>query len=1176
MATDLLVMKETLRWEGADPEVHLKELSKFDEFNYWISEYFDTPAPAQNVLDALAILMGWSGDAKQIVTQITGQRHTEDKKFPEKFSKFRADLQAATSLCRREAVDAVQRSQRLGMRSPSADVRPAIAKDSGEAVGCLNLPDIHGKEPTSTTAREESPEPDDLSTAIALKHPLFEGTSQEFRTEIALNMKPFQVKTVGQREVKTEYAREMFESSLMRPRARVLLVQGRAPETLPGMLLTHHSDSHVFEVLYNNIPLGPDAEAYVLPCTAGQEVALGITAVSPFTVRLRSEPKRGFLFVSADILEILFTRYSADFGKMKDTAYKAATGFLRAWLTRYYAKAYVKLFVNLTDEFRYALLTHAKIQLIKAEAKICKEGDVGDSCFFVFTGEADIYCKHAFAGRLSQLPGTKAWESWWGALEVGGSCLNRVASVTAYTDCVIWELSAKAIRDLWLLFPYECSFFDKVAMKHLQLLFPFTDRVSEINIFENCSAEFCRVIRGLMVQKVYCRDEVVMQEGDAGDEMYVLCVGKCSVFRGYNSEPLSHLHPGSCFGGLAVLNITRRRTATIKADCVCDLRALTRPALLEALAQYPGDKDRVREVIEAHSQSRQATASALQRAGASEGSFSSQFLQILLDNMHEQPFLPKQTILQEGKELFSVGLKLSVAAAVDALRFSEVPIRLCVQESFLTVLLHGMVEVEALLGLPLLPSLSECLGRFGQVRGVHIANIVAPAIFGERGILEPGTPSAATVRSCTVSECMVLPASSAAVPIVRARLPEDIARLERMLEKKMALTRNHLASPDDMTVAAEQQDKGLFGACGAEFLARVSNYFERRVYLPNQNILTEGEEPRYGVMIHQGTATVESQGVLIAECGPGEFLGEVAILGLSSTSSATVKAHTKIVAYTVEAQSFKEVLDEFPEERVRLREIMEKRIANTQKPVEARASKSLAMKSKSVNKFLKVVISRRTSVDQRAEAVPVPKVEFDTTISENTKRTKLPGPSEGRAWAEQRKGALTEAKKIRWQRMQAHGDMERLPATQGLLNNDRKAANVYGKMVWQEIFNPRKTTMTAMTPVMITDGIASSPTELEKDAQELEEALDAATNDAVPAEPAAVPVMEASQTEKQRMERDAPAPMPPPKDAEKRPSRAVRFRTASVSKETETVAMPVASPTTSVRSSPDLDDEAQA
>ena len=68
-----------------------------------------------------------------------------------------------------------------------------------------------------------------------------------------------------------------------------------------------------------------------------------------------------------------------------------------------------------------------------------------------------------------------------------------------------------------------------------------------------------------------------------------------------------------------------------------------------------------------------------------------------------------------------------------------------------------------------------------QVRGVHIANVVAPAIFGERGLLEPGSFSAATVRSCTVAECMILPPTSAAVPIIRARLPGDIARLERMV-----------------------------------------------------------------------------------------------------------------------------------------------------------------------------------------------------------------------------------------------------------------------------------------------------------------------------------------------------------------------------------------------------------
>eukprot|EP00931_Biecheleriopsis_adriatica_P083639 TRINITY_DN57283_c0_g1_i1.p1 TRINITY_DN57283_c0_g1~~TRINITY_DN57283_c0_g1_i1.p1 ORF type:complete len:198 (+),score=62.03 TRINITY_DN57283_c0_g1_i1:34-594(+) len=88
MAVDILAMQENLRWEGVAAEAHLEEIRKFDEFNYWISEYFDTPAPAHNVLDGLAVLMGWPGDAKQIVTKMTGQRHTEDKKHADKFATF--------------------------------------------------------------------------------------------------------------------------------------------------------------------------------------------------------------------------------------------------------------------------------------------------------------------------------------------------------------------------------------------------------------------------------------------------------------------------------------------------------------------------------------------------------------------------------------------------------------------------------------------------------------------------------------------------------------------------------------------------------------------------------------------------------------------------------------------------------------------------------------------------------------------------------------------------------------------------------------------------------------------------------------------------------------------------------------------------------------------------------
>jgi len=188
-----------------------------------------------------------------------------------------------------------------------------------------------------------------------------------------------------------------------------------------------------------------------------------------------------------------------------------------------------------------------------------------------------------------------------------------------------------------------------------------------------------------------------------------------------------------------------------------------------------------------------------------------------------------------------------------------------------------------------------------------------------------------------------------------------------------------------------------------------------------------------------------------------------------------------------------EVLDEFPEERVRLREIMDKRAA---KNIDAKASKQLATKSKSVNKFLKVVNARRTSATPSEEMV-VPKVEFEV-IQEQSKRT-LPGPVEGREWAQQRREKLLEAPKIRWKRMQRNGAvLEPLPAQQGVrvphIKDSSKVApfskrrlrickSLYGKMVWHEFLSPKK--------MMITDKAGDA----EKDAEELEAVLDAAEED---------------------------------------------------------------------------------
>eukprot|EP00927_Polykrikos_kofoidii_P061898 TRINITY_DN56722_c0_g1_i1.p1 TRINITY_DN56722_c0_g1~~TRINITY_DN56722_c0_g1_i1.p1 ORF type:complete len:202 (-),score=32.93 TRINITY_DN56722_c0_g1_i1:30-635(-) len=93
MAVDICCMQECLRWDGVAGQYHLTELEQFDEFNYYISEYFEPPAPAVATLDALAILMGWTGkDTKQIVTAMTGQRHTDDEKCTAHFKRFLAEM----------------------------------------------------------------------------------------------------------------------------------------------------------------------------------------------------------------------------------------------------------------------------------------------------------------------------------------------------------------------------------------------------------------------------------------------------------------------------------------------------------------------------------------------------------------------------------------------------------------------------------------------------------------------------------------------------------------------------------------------------------------------------------------------------------------------------------------------------------------------------------------------------------------------------------------------------------------------------------------------------------------------------------------------------------------------------------------------------------------------------
>lgn len=78
-----------------------------------------------------------------------------------------------------------------------------------------------------------------------------------------------------------------------------------------------------------------------------------------------------------------------------------------------------------------------------------------------------------------------------------------------------------------------------------------------------------------------------------------------------------------------------------------------------------------------------------------------------------------------------------------------------------------------------------------------------------------------------------------------------------------------------------------------------------------REFITEGSIGREAFIILEGTATVRHRGRLVATVGPGEVLGEVAVLA-GLPRSATVTAETDIVAEVLDRREFGALLDENP------------------------------------------------------------------------------------------------------------------------------------------------------------------------------------------------------------------------------------------------------------------------
>jgi len=113
--------------------------------------------------------------------------------------------------------------------------------------------------------------------------------------------------------------------------------------------------------------------------------------------------------------------------------------------------------------------------------------------------------------------------------------------------------------------------------------------IEQVPFFKNASDDFLRDIIPRLDARDFAPGEIVIHEGDVGDEMYFLTKGQVEVLRSDSPHRLAVLREGSFFGELAILRDAPRST-TIRALSDVEVYALRRDGVLQ-LARSHADFD---------------------------------------------------------------------------------------------------------------------------------------------------------------------------------------------------------------------------------------------------------------------------------------------------------------------------------------------------------------------------------------------------------------------------------------------------------------------------------------------------------------------------------------------------------------------------------------------------------
>ncbi|WOF42343.1 NAD(P)-binding domain-containing protein [Sphingopyxis indica] len=246
------------------------------------------------------------------------------------------------------------------------------------------------------------------------------------------------------------------------------------------------------------------------------------------------------------------------------------------WLE--FLRSHVRIFADVSPLQMREFMLDSKVAFYRAGEVVFEKGEPGSSLFAIAEGEALVEVGPGVTVPIEQ-------GSIFG--EVGLiSGRKRGATIRAGADSIFVELSRTAALKLMAAVPGAKRAINRISLER-QLLQIFKGGLTVEDLAPVVDeAEVIHVPAG----------KAVVEEGDDGDDVYVIRSGSMVVEKDIGGKPifLRYLPAGSYFGEMAVLS-GEKRNATVKAAVGSEVIRLTGAGFKAMLAARP----QVREATEA-------------------------------------------------------------------------------------------------------------------------------------------------------------------------------------------------------------------------------------------------------------------------------------------------------------------------------------------------------------------------------------------------------------------------------------------------------------------------------------------------------------------------------------------------------------------------------------------------